>query len=114
MVKSSQHHEYCPKCDTTYWSNLKYRTGKEGCPFCHSRIKVRKYNRSKDIPKSTRNSSKAFKSLSMLQQRIIKYQIAGLTYKEIAFRISGNRKGSYSCDNVSYQIRLAKRKLLQF
>lgn len=53
--------------------------------------------------------------LTKLQNRILKmFYFDGLSYKEIAFRISGNRKGAYSCDAISWQIRLAKRRIIQF
>ena len=55
-----------------------------------------------------------FPFLTKLQNKILKmFYFDGLSYREIAFRISGNRKGAYSCDAVSWQLRLAKRKFTQ-
>jgi DNA-directed RNA polymerase subunit RPC12/RpoP len=52
--------------------------------------------------------------LSQLQNNILQlFYGEGLSYKQIAFRLSGNRKGSFSCEQISYQIRSAKIKLLQ-
>ena len=57
----------------------------------------------------------AISFLTPLQTTILRmFHNDGLTYKQIAFRLSGNRKGSYSCDAVDYQIRSAKQKLLRF
>ncbi|PIP07071.1 MAG: hypothetical protein COX51_07440 [Syntrophobacteraceae bacterium CG23_combo_of_CG06-09_8_20_14_all_50_8] len=49
--------------------------------------------------------------LSPLQNQILNMTAKGLTDKEIAFRLSGNRKGKWTSNQVRYQFRLAKKKI---
>ncbi len=56
-----------------------------------------------------------FSELTPTQNKCLHlFYFEGLSYKQIAFRLSGNRKGAYSCDNIDYCIRSAKRRILRF
>ena len=56
-----------------------------------------------------------FPFLTPLQNKIIHlFYFQGLTYKQIARAMSGNRKYKINREQVSYQLRSAKRRILQF
>lgn len=56
-----------------------------------------------------------FPCLTPLQNKILSLKVfQGLTYKQIAFRVSGNRKGAYSCDVIRGQIYRAKQTIRDF
>lgn len=53
--------------------------------------------------------------LNPIQNKILTlFYCDGLSYKQIAFRLSGNRKGSLSCGKIDNCIRSAKKRISRF
>lgn len=109
-TKPVHHFTECPKCKTTFPEYLKYKESR-GCPFCHHKTNSKGHIKTTDAFQGDYLSK--IKLLTPIQKKVIAYHISGVTYKEIAFRISGKGKGKYSCEQVSYLIRSAKQKILQ-